>query len=106
MGDTAPAEILFQLLRYERAIPEDHTSRDGRLPRVQPVTERRVGAAVDASDPGSSSTGQTLVASTTAETPLVATYESQTTKSTAMRTLAFFARLEGNEASVELTRVW
>ena len=51
MGDTAPAEILFQLLRYERAIPEDHTSRDGRLPRVQPVTERRVGAAVDASDP-------------------------------------------------------
>jgi hypothetical protein len=51
VDDTAPAEILFQLLRYERAIPEDHTSRDGRLSRVQPVTERRVGAAVDASDP-------------------------------------------------------
>jgi hypothetical protein len=50
VGYAAPLEVLFQFLRYERAISEDHPAHDGRLLRVKPVTQRRVCAAVNAPD--------------------------------------------------------
>jgi hypothetical protein len=51
MGNAAASKVYFQVLRYERAVPEDHPAHNGCLLRAEPVAERRVGAAVDAPDP-------------------------------------------------------
>jgi hypothetical protein len=51
MSYAAASKVYLQVLQYERSVPEYHPAHDGRLLRVEPVAERRVGAAVDAPDP-------------------------------------------------------
>jgi len=48
---TAAPEVYFQVLWYERAVPEEHLAHDGGLLRLEPVAGCRVGAAVDAPNP-------------------------------------------------------
>ena len=51
MGHAAKLKRLVEFLGYERAVPQNHPPHDGRLPGMEPVPERRVGAAVHAADP-------------------------------------------------------